>query len=451
MKPHTKTHFGDIYKDWPVRPLPDFAFFQEGPGLRKWQFTDTGMKVINVANIMLDGTVDTSNSFRHISLEEFERKYRHFAIEPGDTVVSSSGWSYGKVGRIGVKHLPLMMNTSVIRFHPLSQDTLDANYLHYFLCSDFFHRQIEAYIIGSHQPNFGSSHIKRMNLVIPPMVIQRKIGNLLLAYDQLIENNSRRIAILEEMTKGIYQEWFLNFRFPGHESVKLVDSPFGQIPAGWKPTILGDVISTTRGLSYKGKHLNSNGVPMHNLNSVLEGGGYKYAGIKFYDGPCKPKHVVKAGDLVVANTEQGFDRRLIGFGALIPRSYSSDGIASHHLYIVRPLETTYLTPVFVLHLINSKHFHSRVSGYSNGTTINMLPAEALACPQFPMPPKPLCDAFAEIAERSHIQCELLYRKNENLRRTRTLLLPKLISGQLDVEDLDIDVGITTGALAEATA
>ena len=69
---------------------------------------------------------------------------------------------------------------------------------------------------------------------MPPLPTQRKIASILSAYDDLIENNTRRIAILEEMAQAIYREWFVNFRFPGHENVKLVDSPLGQIPEGWE-------------------------------------------------------------------------------------------------------------------------------------------------------------------------------------------------------------------------
>src|SRR3990172_7711415 len=111
--------FGTIYKDWEVVPLKDYAFFQEGPGLRNWQWTKSGMKVINVTNILPDGQVDINNTDKFISIAEFEEKYSHFAVEAGDIIVASSGNTYGKIGRINNLHLPLMMNTSVIRFHSL--------------------------------------------------------------------------------------------------------------------------------------------------------------------------------------------------------------------------------------------------------------------------------------------------------------------------------------------
>ncbi len=80
-----------------------------------------------------------------------------------------------------------------------------------------------------------------LEFTLPDRTTQRKIASILWAYDDLIENNTRRIAILEEMAQAIYREWFVNFRFPGHENVKLVDSPLGQIPEGWEAAKLGAV------------------------------------------------------------------------------------------------------------------------------------------------------------------------------------------------------------------
>ena len=247
MKAVQATTFGDLFQAWPLKPLPEVAFFQEGPGLRKWQWTERGMKVINVTNILGDGTVDVQNTNRFISTEEYETKYRHFAVDAGDTVVASSGNTYGKVGRINKSHLPLMMNTSVVRFHPADPQQLHQDFLFAFLRSDLFKNQMESFVIGSAQPNFGPSHLKRMVIPCPPLTTQRKIASILSAYDDLIENNTRRIAILEEMAQAIYREWFVNFRFPGHENVKLVDSALGKIPEGWRVVKLREMYPTSSG------------------------------------------------------------------------------------------------------------------------------------------------------------------------------------------------------------
>ena len=104
-----------MMNNWPRVRLPDVVFFQEGPGLRKWQWTVSGMKVINVTNIIGDGRIDTSNTERYIDLSEFREKYSHFAIDARDILLASSGNTYGKIGRITSDQLPVMMNTSVIR------------------------------------------------------------------------------------------------------------------------------------------------------------------------------------------------------------------------------------------------------------------------------------------------------------------------------------------------
>lgn len=160
--------FGTVPGSWEVITLPDVVFFQEGPGLRKWQWTESGMKVINVTNILGDGTIDTSNTTRFIAIEEYEKTYRHFAVDAGDIVVASSGNTYGKVGRISAKDLPLMMNTSVIRFRSSDRGRLDDDFLYAFLRSEVFRNQVESFVIGSAQPNFGPTHLKRMVMPLPP-------------------------------------------------------------------------------------------------------------------------------------------------------------------------------------------------------------------------------------------------------------------------------------------
>src|SRR5690606_18802851 len=112
-------------------------------------------------------------------------------------------------------------------------------------------------------------------------------------------------------------------------------------------------------------------------NSVYEGGSYKHSGLKFYTGEYQDRHLAVPGDLVVANTEQGHDRLLIGYGALIPCTFSSAGIFSHHLYRVRERQAAQLPNTFLYLLLRERQTHDLVSGFANGTTVNMLPVDAL--------------------------------------------------------------------------
>ena len=132
---------------WEVKPFKDLCWFQEGPGLRNWQFTKKGIKVINVTNLE-NGILNLERTDRHISLDEFHNMYEHFEIDENDIVVASSGNSYGKVALVRKQDLPLVMNTSVIRFKPTKD--LDYNYLWTFLKSNEFKNQIDLLITGGH-------------------------------------------------------------------------------------------------------------------------------------------------------------------------------------------------------------------------------------------------------------------------------------------------------------
>ena len=209
------------------------------------------------------------------------------------------------------------------------------------------------------------------------------------------------------------------------------ESELGEVPAGWDVLPLGDQVSALRGLSYKGKGLADAGVPMHNLNSVLEGGGYKYAGLKHYSLEFKDKFESQSGDLLVANTEQGHDNLLIGYGATVPHFYKK-GIFSHHLYRLRPKSGSRVTREFLAFLFRWDGFVRKVQGYSNGTTVNMLPLSGVEMPKFTFPSKEVASAFSKMVAPFVTQNENNYLQNQTLARSRDTLLPKLLSGEITV-------------------
>ena len=174
---------------------------------------------------------------------------------------------------------------------------------------------------------------------------------------------------------------------------------------------------------------------MHNLNSIHEGGGYKYAGIKYYTSEYRERHLVQPGDLIVANTEQGHDRLLIGYAAVIPSLFGECGIASHHVFRIRPKATSPLSTGYLCHLFNSTEMHDVVSRYANGTTVNMLPVDGVLRPKIVYPPQSLVMAFDSLASQT---CD---RGNENVSESialtslRDSLLPLLVSGALHARKL----------------
>ena len=214
------------------------------------------------------------------------------------------------------------------------------------------------------------------------------------------------------------------------------DSELGPIPRGWRIVPIGDHVKANRGLSYKGKHLEDSpedGLPMHNLNSINEWGTYKFDGIKFYSGEYKKRHEVRPGDLIVANTEQGFGLLLIASPALVPSVFGEKGIISHHVYKVEIKRNSPLTRLFLYYRIMLWPFRNLLQGYTNGTTVNMLPPDAFEKPTFVMPPAELMKRFDALVSPMLEQTEHNYVESNTLAETRDALLPKLVSGEIRVE------------------
>ena len=134
-------------------------------------------------------------------------------------------------------------------------------------------------------PGVNRNHLHAMDVRIPSLPVQRRIGGILSAYDELIENNQRRIKILEDMARSLYRKWFVHFRFPGHEKVKMVPSSLGPIPPGWSVRSVGEVAEVFRGRSYRSADLaEAGGLPFLNLKCLDRDGGFRRSGLKRYIG-----------------------------------------------------------------------------------------------------------------------------------------------------------------------
>jgi type I restriction enzyme S subunit len=270
----------------------------------------------------------------------------------------------------------------------------------------------------------------------PPLPTQRKIASILSAYDDLIENNTRRIAILEEMAQAIYREWFVNFRFPGHENVKLVDSPLGQIPEGWNPTTVGDLAVNER-RSIKPQEVDPE---------------TPYVGLEHI--PRKSITMTEWGFAAdIESTKHRFCEGEILFGKIRPYFHKVvvapfDGICSSDAIVIVPRKDDYFPAV--LCCVSSVPFVDHATQTSQGTKMPRANWDILTKYPLPLPTDDLLGNFNEVVNDIVSTLKTLMRKNRNLRTTRDLLLPKLISGKLDVQGLDIDVGMTAEALEEAT-
>jgi type I restriction enzyme S subunit len=314
----------------------------------------------------------------------------------------------------------------VIRGRP---GVTDNDFAHYLTRWDYVRGYAISQMTGSSgRQRVPTEALGALDVAVPPLPVQRSIARVLGALDDKIELNRKMNETLEQMARAIFKSWFVDFEpFRGKG---MVDSPLGKIPKGWRVDTLERHVQVEKGLSYKGEGLADEGLPLHNLNSVYEGGGYKYEGLKRYTGEYRDRHIVKAGDLVVTNTEQGFEYLLIGFPAIVPHCYGDDGLFTHHLYRVRPLPGLPLTPRFLYFLLMSHDVREQIIGCTNGTTVNMLAADGLRRPAFPMPPAELVDRFDRLAAPTFDRMEQNVVQSRTLAAIRDALLPRLMSGEV---------------------
>ncbi len=295
---------------------------------------------------------------------------------------------------------------------------------------------------GAATPIVNKTSFSAVEVTVPHITTQRTIASILSAYDDLIENNTRRIAILEEMAQAIYREWFVNFRFPGHENVKLVESPLGMIPVGWEvvtlkemyPTSSGGTPSRTKDEYYSGGTINWVKTKelkdrfLWNTEEKITELGLKNSSAKIY-----PKHTVlmamygaTIGQLAILGSEAATNQACCAF-----RIHESD----------------FGYPFLFFYLLRNR---TEIISLGAGAAQQNVSQDVIREIELVKPPLKLVQLFNELVSPTLDQIFTLQKVASNLRTTRDLLLPKLISGQLDVEELDIDLG-TAEEICELTA
>lgn len=387
----------------------------------------SGVKLIT-AKVIKGGRIEDGNH-EFIADADYDAWMRRGLPQQRDILLTTEA-PLGEVAMLRTtEKIALAQRVILLRADP---KLADPDYLFQALKSPLVQTRLQARGTGTTVLGIKQSELRQVEIPLPPLAKQRRIGSILSAYDDLIENNTRRIAILEEMARRIYEEWFVRFRFPGHEGVRMVESELGLVPEGWSITKLGQLLSVDKGLSYKGEGLTGSGVPMVNLKNILPGGGFRRDGTKPYSGDYKPRHVVRPGDIVLANTDLTQAGTVVGSPAIVPNLGESECIFSHHIYAVRLQADVVPYRAYIYRLLAHDTYKAFARGHAVGTTVLGMPKEAVTNFEFAKPPVDLMFRFSSLVAPMRELAETLHAKNDNLRTTRDLLLPKLISGELDV-------------------
>ena len=307
----------------------------------------------------------------------------------------------------------------------------DTRFLYYLFNHRPIRQQIRGSASGTKIRHTSPSRIADVKALVPQVAVQRRIASILAAYDTLIENCQRRIRILEDMARGLYREWFVHFRFPGADALPRVDSQLGPIPQGWHVSTIGALTSK----------IGSGSTPRGGKDVYERAGISLIRSLNVYDYRFEPANLAFIND-EQASTLRNVELRerdvLLNItGASVARccltpSYALPARVNQHVAIVRT-DPQLANPFFVLDSINNEQNKQRLLGLAQGgATREALTKETIANFALIVPSVKLMQRYEFIASPIHQQRETLARRVANLRRTRDLLLPRLLSGQIGV-------------------
>jgi type I restriction enzyme S subunit len=336
-------------------------------------------------------------------------RLRNHILRRDDLVITRTGAYLGKAAVFTQFRLPVVAGAFSICFR-LNREIAWPVFVRYFFNSSVGQTATRSIATGSAQPNLNIPLLFSLSVPLPPLHTQRKIASVLSAYDDLIENNTRRIAILESMAQALYQEWFVRFRFPGHENVPLVPSPLGDIPQGWKPTTWGELARLEYGKALRTYREGGGEFPVFGTNGAI---GWHDKAL------CKSD------------------------GVIIGRKGAYRGVHYSKMPFWVIDTAFYLCPQWSGLDIKWCFFTLKevdINSIDSGSAIPSTSRDAFYAIPVVLPPTAITVQFREMIDPIISACLNLRSKINNLRKTRDLLLPKLISGQIDVEHLDIDTG-----------
>ncbi len=303
---------------------------------------------------------------------------------------------------------------------------IEKNFLFYYLKNNTKYFYNRAY--GAAIQNVNTDILRSLPLDLPPLEVQREIATILSNYDNLIENNTKRIEILEKIAKLIYDEWFVKFKFPGHEKVKMVDSAFGKIPEGWKVKCISSLCDINK-LSIKPDNAPKS-IKYVDIRSVKEGKINEIRKIEFKNAPGRARRIVRNGDIIWS----GVRPNLRAYALVLHPPQNL--IASTGFIVISPTNIPYS---FAYNGMIMDKFVQFLVNVAKGAAYPAVSPLDLGEHKIILPPDGILNKFDNICNRIYENVHQLKEKNIWLQKTRDLLLPKLISGQVDVSNLDIKV------------
>lgn len=383
------------------------------------EWSSSGYRALSALNVKTRGLV-AEDKIRYVSQDLYKRWMKE-EIKKGDIFITSEA-PFGQVLQWNSdEKIVLSQRLFALRIKP----HYCSSYIYQYMASNFFYGELKARATGSTVEGLRQPALMKCKIAIPSLSTQRCIASILSTYDDLIEKNNRKIAILQKMAEELYKEWFVRFRFPGYKTAKFKDG----IPEGWKYRTVGEIVTCERGISYSSEEIDcEDGVNLINLKNINAYGGFRLDGTKKYNGKYKNNQVVQCGDLVMGVTDMTQDRRTVGAVALIPPFDNTCVISADLIKVVSHIDN-----IFIYCLCKYGYYSKFFSQFANGSNVLHLKPSSLRNQKALIPTEELINKFVKIVKPINDTINNLNRQNDTLTQQRDLLLPRLMSGKLEVK------------------
>ena len=345
--------------------------------------------------------------FKDSELERYGLRY-------GDIVMCEGG----EPGRCAIwkeQRLGVMYQKALHRIRP--HEGIDFRFLYYYFLLLGRKNGFAGLFTGSTIKHMPKDKLALVEIPLPPLPVQRRIADVLSAYDDLIENNRRRIAILEETARLAYRKWFVERHFPGHECVSIEDG----IPHGWEKVHLGDCVVTNL-QSYRATELPSQ-INYIDISSVKEGRVLEKKHLCSHEAPGRARRIARSGDVIWSNVRPNLKSYAL---ILEPEA---DDVFSTGFTILTPKSIPYS---FLYFFVSTDEFVSYLDNMVTGATYPAVRPGDFEQAELLLPNRELLTRFHTLFEPLLWQCEALVRQNAALTTARDMLLPRLMKGEVNL-------------------
>ena len=378
-------------------PLGELATVVGGYTFKSGDFTSQGIPVVKIANVTWGG-VDLSDCAR--LPDSFLAVRDKYHVKEGDVLISLTGSQLSQprsvVGRVAqYRHeSTALLNQRVGKIVPRNKDKCDLNFLFHYLRQEAVTYQLAVNAKGSaNQANIGNGDVERLRVPAFSVEVQREIASILSAYDDLIENNRRRIQLLEQAARLLYREWFVHLRFPGHEHVTITDG----VPEGWEKKPLGEVAPLKYGKALKKDDRVPGPFPVYGSSGIVG---------------THEKALVTGPAIIVG--------RKGNVGSVY---WSKDDF--HPIDTVYFVETEHCTTYLYYALLHTQFINTDVA--VPGLNRDFAHSRTLLIPD-----DKILALFEQDVTIIHDQIDQLAKYNKLLTQARDLLLPRLMNGEVTV-------------------